>query len=197
MIERILRNGDTAQAHMLMAFTRIKANDKKGATQEVDRALALDPKLPEGYSLRGRLAYLAADLDGAEAAFRKALALDPTGFDPLLWLGTLLREEGKLPEARSHLEQANQSRPKEIRVRYQLALLSSAEGDDQRAAALLKALIQDAPEYTEAHRSLSTIYFRLGRAAEGRQERKIAEEMDAAIQARDQERGRRLRKCDQ
>ena len=197
MIERILRNGDTAEAHMLMAFTRIKANDKKGATEEVDRAIARNRNLPEAYSLRGRLAYLAADLDGAEAAFRKALALDPTAFDPLLWLGTLLREEGKLPEARSRLEQASQLRPKEIRVAYQYALLCSDEGDDKRAAELLKALIKDAPEYTEAHRSLSTIYFRLGRPAEGRQERKIAEEMDAAIQARDQERGRKLRKCDQ
>src|SRR5437764_4340473 len=197
MIERILRNGDTAEAHMLMAFTRMKANDKKGATEEVDRAQALSPNLPEAYGLRGRLAYLAADLDGAEAAFRKALALDPTAFEPLLWLGTLLREESKLPEARSRLEQANQLRPKEIRVRYQFALLCSDEGDDKRAAELLKALIQDAPEYTEAHRSISTIYFRLGRAAEVRQERKIAEEMDAAIQARDQERGRKMRKCNQ
>ena len=197
MIERILRNGDTAEAHMLMAFTRMKADDKRGATEEVDRAIALNPNLPETYSLRGRLAYLAADLDGAEAAFRKALALDPTAFDPLLWLGTLLREEGKLPEARSDLERANQLRPKEIRVRYQFALLCSDEGDDKRAAELLKALIKDAPEYTEAHRSLSTIYFRLGRVAEGRQERKTAEEMDAAIQAREQERGRKLRKCDQ
>jgi len=88
-------------------------------------------------------------------------------------------------------------RPKEIRVRYQFALLLSDEGDDKRAASLLKDLIKDAPEYTEAHRSLSTIYFRLGRATEGRKERKIAEEMDAAIQAREQERGKKLRKCDQ
>ena len=182
---------------MLMAFTRMKADDKRGATEEVDRTIALNPNLPEGYSLRGRLAYLAADLDGAEAAFRKALALDPTAFDTLLWLGTLLREEGKLPEARSRLEQANQLRPKEIRVRYQLGLLCSDEGDDKRAAELLKELLKDAPEFTEAHRSLSTIDFRLGRVAEGRQERKIAEEMDAAIQAREQERGRKLRKCDQ
>ena len=197
MIERILRNGDTAEAHMLMAFTRMKADDKKGATEEVERAIALNPNLPEAYSLRGRLAYLAADLDGAEAAFRKALSLDPTAFDPLLWLGTLLREEGKLPEARSRLEQAKRLQPKEIRVRYQFALLCSDEGDDKQAAALLESLTKDAPEYTEAHRSLSTIYFRLGRAAEGRQQRKIAEEMDAAIQAREQERGRKLRKCDQ
>src|SRR5207302_10515947 len=101
------------------------------------------------------------------------------------------------PAPRPRLEPAIQCPPQEIRARSPLALLRSRDGDDQRAAALLEALIKDAPEYTEAHRSLSTIYFRLGRAAEGRQERKIAEEMDAAIQARDQERGRRLRKCDQ
>ncbi|MHB8607517.1 MAG: tetratricopeptide repeat protein [Candidatus Acidiferrales bacterium] len=194
MIQRILQNGDTAEAHMLMAYTRLKANDKKGATKDVDRALALNSNLPEAYSLRGRLAYLSSDLDGAEAAFRKSLVLDPTAFDPLLWLGTLLREEGKLNEARTYLERATQSRPKEIRVRYQFALLYADEGDDQRAAALLESLVKDAPDFTEAHRSLSTIYFRLGRAAEGRQEKKIAEALDAAIQAKDQARGRSLQK---
>jgi tetratricopeptide (TPR) repeat protein len=194
MIQRVLQNGDTAEAHMLMGFTRMKVNDKKGATDEVERALALNPNLPEAYSLRGRLAYVSSDLDGAEAAFRKALALDPIAFDPLLWLGTLLRQEGKLDEAHSYLERAMQLQPKEIRVGYQFALLRSDEGDDQQAAALLKALIKQAPEYTEAHRSLSTLYFRLGRVAEGRQEKKIAEAMDAAIQAREQERGRSLQK---
>ncbi|MCU1316057.1 MAG: hypothetical protein JWN63_1379, partial [Candidatus Acidoferrum typicum] len=194
MIQRILQNGDTAEAHMLMAFTRMKANDKKEATQEVDRALALNPNLPEAYSLRGRLAFLSSNVDGAEAAFRKALTLDPTAFDALLWLGTLLRQEGKLKEARSSLERAIQMQPKGIRVSYQFALLCSAEGDDQRAAALLGEVIKRMPEYTEAHRSLSTIYFRLGRAEEGRQQKKIAEAMDAAIQAKDQERGRSLEK---
>ncbi len=194
MIERILRNGDTAEAYMLMAFTRMKANDKKGAIEEVDRALALNPNLPEAYSLRGRLAFLAADLDGAEAAFRKALTLDPTAFDSLLWLGTLLRQEGKLQESHSRLEQAMLLQPKDIRVRYQFALMRSDQGGDRRAAALLEALVKDAPEYTEAHRSLSTIYFRLGRMAEARREKKIAEAMDAAIQAKDQARGRSLQK---
>src|SRR5207245_9340732 len=99
IIERSFRNGATDEAHMLMAFTRMKANEKKSATEEVDRALALNPNLPEAYSLRGRLAFLASDLDGAEAAFRKALALDPTAFDALLWLGTLLRQEGNRQEA--------------------------------------------------------------------------------------------------
>jgi tetratricopeptide (TPR) repeat protein len=194
MIERILRNGDTAEAHMLMAVTEMKANEKKRAIDEVDRAIALNPVLPEAYSLRGRLAFLSSDLQGAETAFRKALDLDPNSFDALLWLGTLLRQQGQLTEAHSRLERAIQLRPKDILVRYQLALQCSAEGDDKRAAVMLESLIKDAPEYTEAHRSLSTIYFRIGRVAAGREQRKVAEAMDAAIQAQDQERGRNLKR---
>jgi tetratricopeptide (TPR) repeat protein len=194
MIERILRNGDTAEAHMLMAVTQMKANEKKRAIDEVDRAIALNPALPEAYSLRGRLAFLSSDLQGAETAFRKALDLDPNSFDALLWLGTLLRQQGQLTEAHSRLERAIQLRPKDILIRYQLALQCSAEGDDKRAAVLLESLIKDAPEYTEAHRSLSTIYFRIGRVAAGREQRKVAEAMDAAIQAQDQERGRNLKR---
>ena len=109
-------------------------------------------------------------------------------------MGTLLRQQSHLGEAHSLLKHALQLQPKEIRARYQFALLCSAEGDDKRAAALLECLIKDAPEYTEAHRTLSTIYFRIGRVVEGRQQRKIAETMDAAIDAREQERGRSLKK---
>jgi Tfp pilus assembly protein PilF len=177
-----------------MAYTRMKANDKKRAMDEVDRALALNPNLPEGYTLRGRLAFLQSDLKGAEAAFRQALNIDPNNFDALLWLGTLLRQQGQLKESHSWLERAIQLRPKDVQVRYQFALQTSEDGDDRRAVILLESLIKDLPEYTEAHRSLSTIYFRLGRAAEGRQQRKIAEDMDAQIQAQDQERGRSLQK---
>ncbi len=99
----------------------------------------------------------------------------------------------ELKESHPLLERALELQPKEIRARYQFALQYSAEGNDTRAATLLEALIKDTPEYTEAHRSLSTIYFRLGRPTAGREQRKIAEEMDAAIQAKDQERARGLK----
>ena len=194
MIQRILQNGDTAEAHMLMAFTRLTANDKKGSNDEVDRAISLNPNLPEAYNLRGRLAFLNSDLNRAEAAFRKALALDPNSFDARLWLGTLMRQQGRLQDAHSNLERAIELRPDDVRVRYQYALLCSDQGDDKKAATMLQALIKDAPEYTEAHRSLSTIYFRLGRPIEGREQRKIAEAMDASIQAQELERGKTLKK---
>jgi tetratricopeptide (TPR) repeat protein len=193
-IQRLLDNGETAEGHMLMAYTRWEAHDKEGALVEIKRVIALNPNLPEAYSLGGRLAFLESDMKGAEASFRKSLALDANNFDALLWLGTLLREEGELPDSEKNLTHALELRPGEMRARFQFARLCSDEGNDKRAAALMEALIKDHPEYTEAHRSLASIYPRLGRADDGLRERKVAEEMDAAIQKRDQERGRSMTK---
>jgi tetratricopeptide (TPR) repeat protein len=193
MIQRILATGDTAQAHMLMAFTRMKMNDKKAAMTEVLRAIALDPSLAEAHNLHGRLLFLDSDLEGAAAAFRKALELDPNSFESALFLGTLLRQQGNLADARPLLARALQQRPADLRVRYQSAVLDSAEEKNQRAAATLEALIRDAPDFEEAHRSLSTIYFRLGRPADGRREREIAEKLDAQTQEHNQAIGRTLK----
>ncbi len=193
MIQRILRNGDSAEAHMLMAVTRMKANDHKGTMAELDRAIELNPKMPEAFSLRGRMAFIDSNLALAESSFRSALALDPNSFDALLSLGALLREQGRTDDARPFLEHALRLSPKEVRARYQYAVLCSSEGDDKRAAELLEALIKDMPEYTEAHRSLSSIYFRLGRQAEGRQEREVAEKLDQTLQTQDTTRGRTLK----
>lgn len=194
LIERLLKNGDTAQAHMLMAYTRYQAHDKGAAMVEVNKAIAINPNLPEAYSLKGRLAFLESDMKGAEASFRKALTLDANNFEALLWLGTLLRQEGRLEESQKFLSHALELQPTEVRARYQFARVCSDLGDDKRAATLLEALVKDHPEYTEAHRSLVTIYFRLGRAEDGRRERKVVEQMDSAIRQRNEEQGRSMQK---
>jgi len=168
-------------------------NDKKAAMTEVLRAIALDPSLAEAHNLHGRLLFLDSDLEGAAAAFRKALELDPNSFESALFLGTLLRQQGNLADARPLLARALQQRPADLRVRYQSAVLDSAEEKNQRAAATLEALIRDAPDFEEAHRSLSTIYFRLGRPADGRREREIAEKLDAQTQEHNQAIGRTLK----
>jgi tetratricopeptide (TPR) repeat protein len=193
-IQRLLDSGETAEGHMLMAYTKYGAQDKAGAIVELKRAIELNPNLPEAYSLGGRLAFLESDMKGAEASFRKCLALDPNNFEGLVWLGTLLRQEGDFQDSEKNLARAVELRPKDARARFQYALLTSEEGDDKRAETLLEALIKDDPEYIEAHRTLSTIYFRLQRPEDGRRERKAAEDMDAVVQQRALEQGRRLTK---
>lgn len=194
LIQKLLQHGDTAEAHMLMAYTQWQAHDKTKSMAEVDRAIALNPNLPEAYSLRGRLSFVLSNLKEAEASFSKALQLDPNNFEALLWQGTLLRQEGRLQESEKDLSHALQLQPEEIRVRFQFARLRSDQGDDKAAEALLEKLIQEFPEYTEAHRTLATIYFRLGRSEDGRRERKIAEQMNAELEKQSEEQGRKLTK---
>ena len=193
-IQRLFEGGETAEGHMLMAYTKYGAQDKRGAREELKRVIELNPNLPEAYSLGGRLAFLEADLKGAEASFHKCLALDPNNFEGLLWLGTLLRQEGDLQDSEKNLAHAVELRPKDVRARFQYALLTSEEGDDKRAETMLETLIKDDPDYIEAHRTLSTIYFRLGRTEDGRREKRTADEMDAVVQKRALEQGRRLTK---
>lgn len=190
LIDRLLKNGDTAGAHMLMAYTQWKAREMQKALVEVNQAIALNPNLPEAHSLRGRLAFLESDLKGAEESFRKALELDPNDFGALLWLGTVLREEGRLAEAESALTRALQLRPDDSRARFQYAHLVSNEGNDEHAAQLLESLIADHPEFIEAHSSLATIYFRLGRKEDGRREKQIFEKLHTESRESDESRGR-------
>ncbi len=84
-------------------------------------------------------------------------------------------------------------RPSEVRARYQFSVLEAAQGQEAQAAARLEALVKDFPEYTEAHRSLSTIYFRLSRTADGKREQQIAEKLYDQIEAGNQALGRTLK----
>jgi tetratricopeptide (TPR) repeat protein len=179
---------------MLMAYTWYQAREKEKALAEVDQVIAMNPNLAEAYTLQGRLKYLESDLKGAEVSFGKSLAVDPNQFDALLWMGTLLREQGRLPEAEKNLTHALDLSPGEIRARFEYALLCADEEKDKRAAEVLESLVKDVPDYTEAHRTLATIYFRLGRTDDGKRERQIAKDLDAAIQKQDLERGRSLTK---
>jgi tetratricopeptide (TPR) repeat protein len=193
MIDRIVRQGDRAESHMLIALTQMRLNIKKAAMAEIDRALELNPGLAEAHEVKGRILFQNSDLAGAEKAFREAIALDPNSFDSLLFLGTLMRQQSRLEDARTDLERALRIRPNDVRARYQYAVLESAEEKDDSAVKILEALVKDLPGFTEAHRSLSTAYFRVGRPADGKREREIAERLDAATQASDQEKGRNLK----
>jgi hypothetical protein len=48
----------------------------------------------------------------------------------------------------------------------------------------LEALVKESPEFTEAHRSLSLVYYRLKRPVEGKREQEIAQKLTAEEQAK-------------
>ena len=97
----------------------------------------------------------------------------------------MARQEQKLEEATKFFNRALETRPGDPGARYQLALLDVDRGKLEEARPVLEALIKESPDFTEAHRSLSLVYYRLKRPAEGKREQQIAQKLTAEAQAKE------------
>jgi tetratricopeptide (TPR) repeat protein len=188
VLERIMSRDDTAEGRLLLATRKMQAVELKGALRDILRCLELKPDWAEAHVIHGRLLMMTADLAGAEAAFRRALAADPNSFDALLELSSLDREQGKLAEAREALVHALSIRTADIPATYQLALVESADNRDDRAVELLESVVKEAPNFQEAHIRLATLYYRLHRPEDGRRERQIVDRLATEKQKRNLDR---------
>jgi eukaryotic-like serine/threonine-protein kinase len=89
-----------ALAHASLALRYLGQYDKKKAEESVAKALALDPSLSQAYGARGMIRMWAdRDWPGAEAAFRRAIELNPHDSDAHHELGQLLMRLGRCNEA--------------------------------------------------------------------------------------------------
>ena len=75
------------------------------------------------------------------------------------------------------------SRPDDPGVRYQLATIDLATGNVEGARRTLEKLIAESPQFTEAHVSLATVYYRLKRKEDGDRERAIVQKLTDEAQA--------------
>lgn len=184
LLDRILRAGDSAEAHLLMGTAKFGMGDFAEALKDFQKAVELNPKLPaaNGYLGRGLLA--TGDMSGAAVALKNELKLNPNDFESNLHLAVLLKGDEDYPSARKHLQQALQTRPGDARVLYQLATLDLAEGRPEQARQTLEGVVKEAPQFVEAHVTLATVYYRLKRKTDGDRERAIVEKLNQEAQAR-------------
>ena len=183
LVDRILRDGDSAEAHLLMGESKLSANDFAGALEEFQKALAIDPQLPSLNGYYGTALADTGDVPGAEAAFRKELAADPNDYVANFQLGKLLEGDGNYAESRRCFERALAQRPHDRGARYQLALVDLETGQAEQARAALESLVGENPQDVDAHVSLATAYYRLKRKQEGNKQRAIVLELNAARRA--------------
>jgi len=101
VIDRILRNGDSAEARLLLGTTQLNAKDFAGAREDLKKAIELNPGLPDAQSYLGLALLGMMDTDGAEAAFRAELERNPTNYIAALQLGVLAIQDRRYDEARS------------------------------------------------------------------------------------------------
>ncbi len=183
-IDRILRDGDSAEAHLMLGSAKLTVNDLAGAREEFAKAVALNPRLPELHGLYGVALMSTGDAEAAQREFRTELQSDPNSFESNLELGVLARQDQKLDEAMTYFERALRVRPGDIAVRYQISTVLLAQSKIDESLKSLLAIVKEAPTFTEAHVTLATVYYRLRRKEDGDRERALVRKLTAEAQAR-------------
>jgi tetratricopeptide (TPR) repeat protein len=184
LVDRILKRGESAEAHLMMGMAKRGAQDLAGGLEELGKAVALNPELPGVHALYGRALLETGNRDRAQAEFEAELTRNPLDFDAHLYLGVLLKEDAKFDEAMTHFEKALGVRPGDPGVRYQIVTIYVSRGESERALPELEAIVKDAPSFLEAHVTLATVYYRLKRREDGDRERTIIEALNKEIQAK-------------
>jgi tetratricopeptide (TPR) repeat protein len=185
VIDRVLRDGDSAEARVLLGASRMAAGEYTAAADDFARAAGLRPELPGVQAYLGRARMATGDLPSAIAAFRHELRTNATDFDSNLLLGFLLKQEQDSSAAMEHFRRALSLRPGAPEVRYQIGALQLAQGQVEDALRTLEALVRDEPRFTEAHVSLATAYYRLKRRDDGDRERAMVDQLTREQQARE------------
>lgn len=185
IVDKILRNGDSAEARLLIGTTKLMAHDAAGAVADLQKAVELNSELPSAHAYYGKALMESGNQEAAEKEFRAELRINPNDFDSNLYLAVILKEEQDFAAALPLLQHALEVRPGDPGVRYQIAALHLAEHNFDEAQKELEALVKESPDFREAHVALATLYYRLKRRADGDRERAIATKLEAEQQARD------------
>jgi tetratricopeptide (TPR) repeat protein len=177
VINRILSRGDSAEGRLLRGTLELSAHDRDAARADLEKAVALDPRLPGAHARLAELLLSLGEAERARAIFAQELALDPDEFMSNLSMGMLVKQDQDYVEARRYFERALRARPNDPGVRYQMANVDLATGNLEQARQALEALIAESSDFAEAHATLATVYYRLNRSADGDRERAISRKL--------------------
>ncbi|MBV8864745.1 MAG: tetratricopeptide repeat protein, partial [Acidobacteriaceae bacterium] len=186
IIDKILRNGDSAESRLLMGTAKYMIADFAGSRDDFAKAVELNPALPEAFAYYGMALLSTGDQAGARKAFERELQSDPNNFVANLHIGVLLRQDEENDAALTYLNHALQLRPGDPGVRFQIASIELAKGQLDMASRDLESLVSDSPNFIEAHVALATLYFREKRRADGERERAIYAKLNAERQAKNE-----------
>lgn len=105
----------------------------------------------------------------AEAAYRRAIELDPTLANAYTNLGNMMYRRGQLEEAENHYIRALQVDPDQPEAFYNLGFLLYERGDVQAAVLNFKRAVRTDPAFADAHFNLAMALSDLGQREEAQQ----------------------------
>jgi tetratricopeptide (TPR) repeat protein len=182
-LDRILRNGDTAEARFLLGTRMFASGDYPAAVKQLASAIALNPNLPQLESFYGRSLLATGDPDAAASAFRKELLRDPNDYGANLGLAQILTEGKRCAEAIPIVQRALVLRPQSAEAHLALGECLAGTGEFEKARTHLEAAVSALPGSLEAHRSLLAVYKNLHLTPEAAREESFVEKLARATRA--------------
>lgn len=140
-------DGASAAQHYLRASYYLQNGDAETALHELDAAITANSRSPHLHLVRGRCLQILGRTDDAQAAYTRAIELDPDNAEPHRALGILLlgrQAEGKGDEANvdriiEHLKIATERDQRDIESRIYLAQMYGARGKQLEKYEVLKS----------------------------------------------------------
>lgn len=160
------------------------SEDRKVSTQKAlqaaNRALRLDPNLPDAYSVLGMIhSLLLADHDQAVAYGKKAVELQPNGAQASAVLGILLNLAGEPEAARRSLEKAVTLNPfPEPWYDFELGKANQLTGRLDKAITYFEAAIQKTPKWVLLRLHTADAYVAAERLPDAQREIKAALQLE-------------------
>jgi DNA-binding winged helix-turn-helix (wHTH) protein/TolB-like protein/lipoprotein NlpI len=134
------------------------------AKRYATKALALDPSLAEAHASLGFVNfYFDWDWPSAEAAFRRAIELEPNNASPHQWYSVYLLAAGRRAEALREIQLAQQRDPLSLAVNTDLGFHYYYTGQYDEAVKQLRLVLQMNPAFPPAHLWLGRTYQELGK----------------------------------
>ena len=128
------------------------------ARAAAERAVELDPKLPQAHASLGFIDFFWSwDTVGAEREFRTALTLDPASVLAHHWYGSMLAHEGRFAEALDQLDSAQRLQPSSAAILSTRALALGLSGHRGEAVDLLQDVLNQTPGTSSPHAILATL----------------------------------------
>jgi serine/threonine protein kinase/Tfp pilus assembly protein PilF len=175
--QAVARDPEYALAHATLAYAYIEialgmvgtlpaTEAMERARAAVGRALALDPGLAEAHAMLGFLRF-AGDYDwpGAEAAFKRAIELNPNNGDTYDTYGLMLAALGRYEEALAAQRRAHELDP--LAHRHDAATTLIRAGRYEEAIRHVTRVIELEPDFINARATLGWAYLLSGMPDEG------------------------------
>ncbi len=184
-IQKVAERGQNAEAYQLAANIYLGLTFFDKAKEDAQAVLRLNPKSPKAHVVLGMIDDFAGDPMAAAEEYQKALDIDVNDMQARVQLASALYAQHKLQEARQQANRVLAAAPDAYGALFIIGEVEMAEGNLSDALRDLETVTKQSPNWIQPHVQLSSLYFRLKRAADGEREKAIVDQL------RDQEQKRR------